>query len=224
MSKINKLDLLIAIYIFCIVASELMGAKTFFLFKVGTLNLNASVAILLTPLIFLINDVITEVYGRARTRSIIKSGLIIIVLLIIFTLFATGITPSARFLASNSAYVEVFHISIRISVASLLAFTLSEFLDVLVFNKIRDRLGRKNLWLRTNASNIISLSVDTIVFFTLAFYSLNLPVGQNITFLLGLIIPYGLLKCSMSILETPFVYLGVKWLKKENSQYENNNL
>jgi hypothetical protein len=52
MSKHQKLDLLVAVYFFCIVASELMGAKTFPLTHFSWLHLNASVAILLVPVVF----------------------------------------------------------------------------------------------------------------------------------------------------------------------------
>ena len=59
MHKIAKFDLLVAVYIFCIAAAELMGAKTFPLFKIFDYQLNASVAILVLPLIFTINDMIS---------------------------------------------------------------------------------------------------------------------------------------------------------------------
>ena len=69
MFKVQKWDLLVAVYVFCIVASELMGAKTFLLFQYGSFVLNASVAIFLFPLIFTINDIIIEVHGKERARS-----------------------------------------------------------------------------------------------------------------------------------------------------------
>ena len=63
MFKIEKFDLLVSVYIFCIAVSELMGAKTFPLANIFGYQLNASVAIFVLPLIFTIYDVITEVYG-----------------------------------------------------------------------------------------------------------------------------------------------------------------
>src|SRR4029078_9143658 len=103
----------------------------------------------------------------------------------------------------------IFKQSIRISLASLTAFAFSDFLDVYLFSKIRERLGKKNLWLRNNASNIISQFVDTVVFMVLAFYALNLSATANISFLWSIILPYWLLKCFMSVIETPLVYIGV---------------
>ena len=217
MFKIEKFDLLVSVYIFCIAVSELMGAKTFPLANLFGYQLNASVAIFLLPLIFSINDVITEVHGKERTRSVIRSGLIVIFLILLFSLFAINLPPSGRFQSSESAYDKVFGLSARIAASSLTAFALAEFLDVIIFVKIRQRLGKKALWLRNNASNFVAQFIDTSVFMSLAFYAIDKSFNNNLTFLSSLILPYWLLKCFMSIIETPLVYLGVKWLKKERN-------
>jgi len=214
MFKIQKFDLLISVYIFCIAVSELMGGKTFPLINLFGYQLNASVAIFVLPLIFTINDVITEVYGKERTRSVIRSGLFIIFLILLFSLVATALPSSTRFIPSEKAYDTIFGLSARIAAASLTAFTLAEFLDVFIFAKIREVLGKKALWLRNNVSNFVSQFVDTTVFMVLAFYAFDRGIGDNLVFLISLIIPYWLLKCFMSVIETPLVYLGVSWLRK----------
>lgn len=217
MYKIKKMDLLISIYIFCVMISELMGAKTFPLFSIGNFKISSSVAILVFPLIYATNDIVTEVFGKVRARSIIRSSLIIIFLIFLFSLLATYLPPSARFSASEKAYDEIFTKSARLSAASLVALAIGDFLDVLIFSKIRQKFGRKNLWLRTNLSNFIAQLSDTTIFMTLAFYALSINFKENGIFLIGLILPYWLIKCSMSVIETPIVYLGVNWLKKENT-------
>lgn len=204
----KKLDVLISIYIFCIAVAELMGAKTFPLVKLGTYQLNASVAIFVVPFIFSINDIVSEVLGKERARSIVRSGLIVVALILLFSLLATSLPPSSRF-TREEAYDQIFGLSARIAAASLTAFAIAEFLDVYLFAKIRELFGKKRLWLRNNVSNIISQFVDTTVFMILAFYD-----PGNIGFVWSLILPYWLLKCFMSVIETPFVYLGVSWLKK----------
>lgn len=218
MFKIQKFDFLVSLYIFCIAAAELMGAKTFPLANLFGYQLNASVAIFLLPLIFTINDVITEVYGKERTKSVIRSGLLIIFFILIFSLIATNLPPSLRFKTSEQAYDTIFGLSARIAAASSIAFTLAEFMDVFIFSKIREKLGKKALWFRNNASNFISQFVDTSVFMFLAFYSFGKGFGDNFSFLVSLVLPYWLFKCFMSVIETPFVYLGVKWLRKDNQK------
>ncbi len=215
MFKIEKMDLLIALYMFCIVASELMGGKTFPLVTVFGYQLNSSVAILVVPLVYAINDIITEVFGKQRARSIVRSGLLVVFLILIFSLIATSLPPSARFKLTEKAYDVIFGVSARISASSLTAFALAEFLDVYIFATLRAKFGKKNLWLRNNISNFVSQFVDTAAFLTLAFWAFDKGVENNILFLTSLIIPYWLLKCFMSVIETPFVYLGVSWLRKK---------
>ena len=207
------MDLLIAVYIFCIVTAETMGGKTFPLANIFGFQLNSSVAIFLIPVIFSVNDVITEVYGKERTRSIIRSGLITVFLIFLASIIFTILPPSSRFASTESSYDAIFGLSARIAAASLTAFALAEFLDVYIFTKVREKLGKKSLWLRVNISNFAAQFVDTVVFMTLAFYAFNQPFGQNAAFLVSLILPYWFLKCFMSVIETPFVYLGVHWLK-----------
>jgi len=217
MRTIEKFDLLVALYVFCIAVAEIMGAKTFPVMNLFGYQLNASVAILVLPLVFSINDVIAEVHGKQRARSVVRSGLIVVFLILVFSLVATRLPPSTRFEASEAAYDQIFGLSARIAAASLTAFALAEFLDVLIFVRLRERLGTGRLWLRNNVSNVLSQLVDTTVFMTLAFYAFDRPWGANVGFLLSLIVPYWLLKCFMSVIETPFVYLGVRWLQGEKA-------
>ena len=213
--QINKFDLLVSLYIFFIIVSELMGIKTFPLLHIGAIKLNASVAIFLFPFIYTINDAIVEVFGIERAKSVYRSGLIVIVLLILFSFLAVSIPPSIRFKKSEEAYDIIFSQSIRIALASLTAFALSDLMDIIIFHRLRKKLGSSALWFRNNLSNVISQLFDTVIFMTLAFYAFNKSFGDNVSFLTSLIIPYWLLKCFMSVIETPFVYIMVKWLRKK---------
>ena len=212
--KFSRFEFLIALYIFCVMASNLMGAKTVPLITIGNYTLNGTVALLVLPLVFTINDVITEVYGRRRARSIVFMSLAIILLQTLFALIATSLPPSARFAPTEVAYDTIFGISIRFAIASLIAFAVSEFLDIKVFTAIRDKYGAKALWLRTNASNFVSEFVDTATFMIIAFWAVDLDAGANLSFIASLAIPYWLLKCLLSVLETPLAYWGVRWLRR----------
>jgi len=215
MFKIRKFDLLVALYVFGVMIAETLGAKTFPIIQADWLHLNASVAIFVMPLLFTITDIIVEVHGKERARSVVLSGMIMVVLLMLFSLLATSLPPSARFAGSESSYDDVFGASARIAAASVAAFAVSELLDVAIFSKMRERLGKKALWLRNNVSNFVAQLVDSAVFLTLAFWALGDTVGNNVGFIVGLLIPYWLLRCALSVLETPLVYLGVWWLRGE---------
>jgi len=216
MFNIQKFDFLSAFYITCVMISELMGAKTFPIAKIGTFPLHATVVIFILPFIYAANDIIVEVFGKARANSIVRSSLFMIFFLLLFSLLATNLPADKRFMPIDPAYRTIFGISARFSAASLIAFAISEFTDVYIFAKMRQKLGKKNLWLRTNVSNFSSEFLDTAIFMTLAFYSFNQPFAGNFAFIATLAIPYWILRCFMSVIETPLVYLGVRWLKSES--------
>jgi queuosine precursor transporter len=199
---INKLDFLLGLYLTAIMAAELMGGKIFTMFGV-----NASVAIFAFPITFTINDIVAEVHGKQRAVSFIRTASMMLVVLFVFSLLATSLPPASRF-TLNDAYGEIFAKSQRIILASLSAFWIAERFDVYVYQRILTRFGKGRLWLRNNLSNFISQLFDTTIFMFLAFYN-----PGNELFLLSLIWPYWLLKCGVSIMETPFTYWGVKWLR-----------
>lgn len=215
MLKIQRFDLLVSLYIFCIAVTELMGGKTFPLATIGSFHLNASVALLVVPIMFSVIDVVVEVHGRDRARSLIANGLLVIFLILIYAFAATHLPPSTRFAPTEAAYDKIFGTTVRIAAASLIAFAVASLLDVLVFSKLREAMKGQALWFRNNASNVVSQFFDTTIFISLAFYAPAFSVGHNFNYLLGLIIPYWLLKCAMSVVETPLVYAGVAWLKGE---------
>lgn len=206
----HKLDFLLAIYIMAIVSAELMGSKLITIFGVVT-----SVGILSLPLTFVINDIVSEVAGKQRARNFVRSGLVVLLILLAYVYVAKSLPP-AGFYRNNEAYRSVFGNSLRIIVGSLSAFLVSELTDVYIFNAMRKRWGRKLLWLRTNLSNVVGQLIDTTVFIIVAFYLVT-PIYTT-SKMIALIIPYWLLKIFFSIIETPLAYAGVRWLRQPTAR------
>ena len=100
-------------------------------------------------------------------------------------------------------------VSIRISIASLVAFIVGEYQDVVTFFFVKNRLGDKNFWLRSNISNLWSQFLDTVLFMTIAFYGVY---ANDVLF--GLIITWWLFKVGVGVLYTPLSYLGIYILRK----------
>lgn len=211
--NIRKFDLLVALYVFGIMVVELMGAKTFPVATIGNFHLTASVAIFVMPLLFTSVDVIVEVYGKPRARSVVWSGLIIVCLQVLTAVLFTHLSPSGEYASSNSAYNSIFGTSVRFGFASVLAFAASEILDIVVFSKLRQRMHKKGLWLRNNVANFLSQFVDSAVWTTLAFYAFSESFSGNFSFIAGIVVPYYIVRCLMSVIETPLVYAGVRWMK-----------
>jgi uncharacterized integral membrane protein (TIGR00697 family) len=125
-----------------------------------------------------------------------------------FSLLATWLPTSQLFSGSEAAYDQIFHQTTRIAVASIIAFGISDLLDILIFARMRGRI--QNLGLRSNISNILAQFIDTAIFVYLAFFTATFGHAM----IWGIILPYWIFKCCMSVITTPFVYLGVKWAKK----------
>jgi uncharacterized integral membrane protein (TIGR00697 family) len=217
--KIQKFDLIVALYVFGIITAGLMGAKVMPLGHAFGLTFNISVAIFLMPLLYTIIDVVSEIYGRERARSLVWSGLVTLILLVLFSMLATHLPAAARFTA-EPAYQEVFGMSIRFAIASIAAFAFSEMLDILVYNKIKKAMHGKMIWLRNNVSNFLGELVDSIIFMTIAYYGMKSSFGENVVWLIGLILPYWIAKCVMSVIGTPLVYAGIAYLKKRKKTSE----
>lgn len=213
-TKFNKMEFLVALYITCLALAEIMSMKTIPLFKIFNYQLNVSVGIFVFPILFAINDVIAEVKGRARAQQLVYTGLIMVAFIMIYSIFVTWLPESNRF-SDGQAYNAIFARAARISLASLLAFLISGLLDVALFHKIKVKTQGKMLWLRSNLSNFISQLLDTFIFTSVAFYSFQDGLAVNFNFIMSIVIPYWLLKCFMSVVETPLTYWGVKWLAKK---------
>jgi uncharacterized integral membrane protein (TIGR00697 family) len=208
--NMRKMDLVVALYIFGVIAAEVFGGKTI---KLWGLSWHASAAIFVVPLLFATVDIVVEVYGKARARSMVYCGLIAIFLLVLYAALATSLPPTSRYASTEPAFDKIFQSSIRLSIASLAAFAASELLDVAVFANLRARMNGKALWLRNGLTNFVSQFFDSAVFLSLAFYATGQTFSGNASFIWSLLFPYWILRCLLSIAETPIVYLGVWWLR-----------
>lgn len=213
MNAIRKMDLMVGLYIFGVLTAEIFGSKTFRLADFSWLHLTAPAAIIVIPLVFTMVDSVVEVHGRERARSMVYTGLVVIALLLIYSAIATKLPPSTRYAPNEGAFDKIFTSTMRISAASLAAFAISELADVAIFSRLRSRLNGKALWLRNNVTNFVAQFADAAVFLSLAFYATNQGFGDNVSFIWGLLLPFWLLRCCLSIVETPIVYLAVRWLR-----------
>jgi uncharacterized integral membrane protein (TIGR00697 family) len=161
----------------------------------------------------LITDIVAEVYGEKISRKFVYTGMVVILLTMLVTKLFIYLPPNSRF-ALNEEYSQIFGSSLRMMLASLLAFGLSQLNDVFIFHYLKEKTRGKMLWLRNNLSTMISQAIDTTVFMLVAFWGIS-PKFDLYFVLIGLCLPYYLFKIGFAILDTPFVYLGVKWLKQE---------
>ncbi|MGX4264961.1 queuosine precursor transporter [Clostridioides difficile] len=105
----------------------------------------------------------------------------------------------------------VLNQGVRMTLASLGAFSCSQFLDIYIFHRLKEKHSSKYKWLRNNASTMTSQFIDTIIFITIAFCG----VVDN---LFLMVIAQYTVKFFLALLDTPFFYLLTREETKVDKQ------
>jgi len=203
----KKLTFALGFYVTALIASNTLGIKLMPL----PWGLHLSVAIFTFPFVFLITDVVGELYGKKMSKLFVWTGFFSLVLFTTFNLLAILMPASSDFYFTKS-FSDIFNLSFRFSIASLLAFIIGEYQDVVsfFFFKKFTKPG-KFFWLRSNLSNLWSQFLDTAIWIAVAYAGvLSFPAMVSIA------IPWWLFKFLAGFIETPLAYAGLKLLKPEN--------
>ena len=217
-------DLIMAAFVTVLLCSNLIGVQ-----KVSSVNLPFygeyiyGAGVLFFPISYLFGDILTEVYGYARSRKVIWAGF---GALIFATLMATVVTymplpvgvPADQMqgnLEKQKAIEMIFGQTWRIVLASLTAFWMGEFVNSFVLAKIKLWMSGRLLFVRTIASTIAGEIADSLIFYPIAFYG----VWSNEQ-LISVMIGNYFIKVLWEVLATPFTYLIVGFLKRaEHEDY-----
>ncbi len=204
-------DLIMAAFVAVLLCSNLIGVQ-----KVSYVNVPFygeyifGTGVLFFPLSYLFGDVLTEVYGYARSRQVIWAGFGALIFASLMAFVVTSLPPAQTMTAEQvSAVNSLFGQTWRIVLASLAAFWFGEFVNSFVLAKMKIWSRGKKLWTRTIGSTIAGEIADSVVFYPLAFYG-NWSNEQLISVMIG----NYFLKVLWEILATPVTYLIVNFLKK----------
>lgn len=195
----SRADALIGLYVLYTSVSQIVAAKIA-QFDLGILTVTAPAAMLVFPITFLLTDIVNEKFGRREVHRMIFITLVTQIALSA-VLYASIILPAAPFWASQDAWGRIFGVVPRIIVASWLTFLVSENLDAWLFHHVRRITGGRHLWVRNVFSSIPALTVDTVLFVTLAFYGTGIPLAP-------IMIGQFTMKYLIVVLNIPFMYVG----------------
>lgn len=199
-----KLCLALAVYLTSLFAANTLGLKIMpFLF--GT---HLSVAVFSFPFVFLTTDVVGEVYGKRIAKMFVLAGFLSTALFLGYSSISLLMPWSADGVWAKAGYEQMFGISMRIAAASLIAFLIAEYQDVIAFFFFRRKLGESHFWLRSFLSNLWSQLLDTAIFMVIAFAGI-----YETKVLLSIIVTWWLYKVGMGALYTPLSYVGLHLLK-----------
>ena len=175
---------LCALFVGFFVAAEVLGGKLFrfTLFGLGPDDIGlgdgqefaATAGILAFPLTFVMTDIVNEYFGRPIVRlftwiAIAVNLLLQPVIRAAIAVPAISFTPGISDADMQRGFQIAFGQTTSIVFASLCAFAIAQWLDALVFTRLRHLTGGKYLWLRAQGSTIVSQMIDTIAVIYLAF-------------------------------------------------------
>jgi uncharacterized integral membrane protein (TIGR00697 family) len=207
--------------------AECIGGKIFSLEKVfgldptnltlfgqTGLSFNLTCGVLLWPLEFVITDIVNEYYGPKAVRRISYTAVVLIMYAFIMFYAAMKIPPADFWITSKEAegianmqdaFGGIFGQGMWIIAGSLIAFLVSQIVDVTVFHKIKKRTGQKWVWLRATGSTLVSQLVDSFIVLFIAFKIGN---GWSWKLVLAICLVNYLYKFTMAIILTPLIYFA----------------
>jgi uncharacterized integral membrane protein (TIGR00697 family) len=170
-----------------------------FVFDAGTL---------LFPLVYILGDVFTEVYGFRKSRAVIWMGFFATLMMSVM-LIVVGALPPASDWPNQGAYELILGLTPRIVIASLVAYFLGELTNAIILAKMKVMTAGKHLWSRTIGSSVVAQLVDSSIFVLIAF----LGILPN-ELLISIAVSNYVFKLGLEILLTPVTYKTVAFLKK----------
>lgn len=198
---------LTAFFVVCLITSNIIAGKLW----EAPFGIVLTTAILIFPIVYIVGDVIPEVYGLKAARKVIWLGFGFNLLVVGFFYMCLKL-PYPVFWENQEAFEIVLGFTPRLLVASFIAYLIGTNANALVMVGMKKATKGKWLWSRTITSTLVGESLDTIVFITIAFYGI-LPNPA----LINMILAQAIFKISYEILATPLTYLVVNKVKKYES-------
>lgn len=169
---------------------------------------------ILFPLSYIFGDVLTEVYGYARSRRVIWTGFSMNILMVLI-FYIVGKLPPAFDWGNQAAYDAILGVVPRIVLGSLCAYLFGEFMNSYVLAKLKIKTKGKYFWFRAISSTIVGEFFDTTIFLFIAFAGV-LP--WNLIWIIW--VSNYIFKVGIEVIFLPITYRVVAFLKrKENEDY-----
>jgi uncharacterized integral membrane protein (TIGR00697 family) len=201
-------DLIMAAFVCVLLCANLIGVS-----KVAQLTLFGhtfafGAGNLFFPLSYLFGDLLTEVYGYARSRKVVWAGFAALGFASVMSFVVVHLPPAQGW--GGQAVIEAaFGSTWRIAGASLVGYFCGEFANSVTLAKMKLWTEGRMLWTRTIGSTILGEACDTLVFYPLAFYG----TWPNALLLQVMVANY-CIKVGWEVLATPITYRVVHALKR----------
>lgn len=164
--------------------------------------------ILLFPMLYVLNDILTEVYGFSASRKVIWSALCFNIFLTLVLYFIVQLPPAPDH-SNQEAFAGVFGLAPRIVIASVTSYFLGELLNAYALSNLKIMLKGKNFAFRAILSTCVGSFLETLVFASIAFGNF-----MSIKMLIDFVITLTFTKVMYELLLLPLTVIVTRYLKK----------
>lgn len=209
MYRVFGRDGLLGCIVLAILLANIQGPKLTVI-----LGFQTSLGVIFYSGIFFATDLLSEKYGRAEASRAVMIGFGISVIVVLMMSLALLFQPSTQPDTSefsqriHQSFENILDFTPRFVFGSLLAYLISQSLDVWLFHKIKQKTQGRWLWLRNNGSTMFSQLVDTFLYSFVVWWGV---VDLQTALQLGGV-KYGF-KLAIAAFDTPFIYWARSWKK-----------
>lgn len=156
---------------------------------------------------FLVTDILTEVYGSDIAKNGVFFGVFSIIIFIIISQFTILFIPN-DIDTVNEALKQIFTISPRVCISSLVMYLIANYIDVIIYDKLKKKDKNKRIWFRNNFSTIVCNSLENFFFVFFAFIGL-----YTFKDIMLIALSTTLIEIIIAFMDTPFLYIAKKTSK-----------
>lgn len=200
----NKFLVILTVFLSTLAVLNILSVK---IVSIGPLSV--TIGAYLYSITFPCTDVISEVWGKEKAHLTVKLGLLCYTLVLVLILFSVYHPPAVFWQEKDNAFKSIIGLAPRIQLGSICSYVFAQSYDVWAFHFVKKITNGRYLWLRNNLSTITSQFFDTIIFGVIAFAGV-ISNDELIQVILGTYI----IKLLVAFIDTPVVYLLVKWARK----------
>ena len=191
-TKTEFLQILTGVFVGCLLISNILASKTFTL---GSVILPS--AVIIFPLVYIVNDVLAEIYGYEKAKKVIYLGFFMNAVAVIAYAIAIKLPSPIYAVETAGAFQVVLGNTPRMLVASFVAYIIGSLINAKVMVKLK-AISEKHLMFRCMMSTLIGEGLDALIFITIAFYG-TMPI----TTLLVMIIAQATFKTVFEVIFYP---------------------
>lgn len=169
---------------------------------VEILGIDATLGNVLFASNFLVTDILTENYGYKEAKKGVRWAIVAVIIYLIIGQGALLFIPSAAD-TMQPLFETFFSFAPRITLASVSMFALSNFVDIKLYEWLKEKTNNKKMWLRNNLCTIICNGGENFLFYMLAFAGI-MSIGEIVAIALSATI----IEIIIALCDTPFLYLS----------------